>query len=134
MGEDKEFKVHKLILWNASKVFKKMLSGSYKENVENVCIIEDFSPDTMAIMLEYIYNNKICQNLEATESLIRCADKYQIMGLKQALENKFISQLRPENAFYYWEILKRHQTSKNVGTKLLEYVCFHWQDLSYIWK
>lgn len=60
--DDKELFAHKNILSAKSNVFKSMFTTKMSENLNGVINIEDFAPEVIEELLQYIYTGR-CKNL-----------------------------------------------------------------------
>ena len=79
------FSCHKAILTCRSPVFEAMFSHNLRESRHNEVEIKDLLPDTVRIMLQYIYSGHLEPNTDNKE-LLCAADKYQLTQLKTACE------------------------------------------------
>uniref|UniRef100_A0A914R1T0 BTB domain-containing protein n=1 Tax=Panagrolaimus davidi TaxID=227884 RepID=A0A914R1T0_9BILA len=97
--ENKEIKVHKLILKNCSNVFRTMLNSKMKESIENKMEITDFSFDVVETGIKIIYNCKFetTLSIEDLMKLLQFFDKYNIPSLKEKVEPFLIAQISAAN-------------------------------------
>uniref|UniRef100_A0AC35EWY8 BTB domain-containing protein n=1 Tax=Panagrolaimus sp. PS1159 TaxID=55785 RepID=A0AC35EWY8_9BILA len=97
--ENKEIKVHKLLLKNQSNVFRAMLNSSMKESIENKVEIKDFSFDVVETGIKMIYNCNFetSLSLDNLMSLLQFFDKYNIQSLKDKVEQLLIAQISAAN-------------------------------------
>ena len=79
------FSCHKAILSSRSPVFEAMFSHNMQESRHNEVEIEDLQPDTVRIMLQYIYSGHL-DPPTTNKELLCAADKYQLTQLKTACE------------------------------------------------
>ncbi|KAF2085251.1 hypothetical protein K490DRAFT_67899 [Saccharata proteae CBS 121410] len=96
--EDREFKVHKVIVCGQSSYFSKMCDGDWKEAVEGLIKLVDDDPCVVDAMLHFLYNNDYngSGNQDGRVSpllfntlVYSIADKYDIRSLKQTSLEKF---------------------------------------------
>uniref|UniRef100_A0AC35EY46 BTB domain-containing protein n=1 Tax=Panagrolaimus sp. PS1159 TaxID=55785 RepID=A0AC35EY46_9BILA len=97
--ENKEIKVHKLILKNSSNVFRAMFDSKMKESVENKVEIIDFSFDVVETGIKMIYhcNFETFLSIDDQLSLLQFFDKYNISSLKNKVEPLLITQISAAN-------------------------------------
>ena len=79
------FSSHKAILTSRSPVFEAMFSHNLRESRHNEVEIKDLEPDTVRVMLRYIYSGHLEANTNNKE-LLCAADKYQLTQLKTSCE------------------------------------------------
>uniref|UniRef100_A0AC34FRK4 BTB domain-containing protein n=1 Tax=Panagrolaimus sp. ES5 TaxID=591445 RepID=A0AC34FRK4_9BILA len=94
--ENKDFAIaHKLILAARSPVFARMFQSGLKEAQENKVEIKDFSFDIVEAAIKLCYHQSLITDitLEDKEKLLQFFDKYDIVPLKNDLENNLISEI-----------------------------------------
>ncbi|KAI1705072.1 BTB/POZ domain-containing protein [Ditylenchus destructor] len=95
----KSFPAHKCILGQRSEVFRKMFSLPLEEAESGIVEIEDFNPDAISAMLEYMYTgvvkNEVMEKLAL--KLLPLADKYIVIPLKEMCEVFLASKITTEN-------------------------------------
>uniref|UniRef100_A0A914YFE0 BTB domain-containing protein n=1 Tax=Panagrolaimus superbus TaxID=310955 RepID=A0A914YFE0_9BILA len=96
---EKEIKVHKQVLMDASPVLAAMLESGLKESTENKMTVLDFSFEIVEAAIKLCYNRYIPLNftLEDALSIYRFADKYQMKLIMDSLENFLIEKLSSSN-------------------------------------
>ena len=84
--DEKEFRVHKIILSARSGVFATMFCHQdFKENKMSEVVITDCDKDIMEMFLKYIYEGAMGKTtFEAAEGLIDIATKYYVQPLVDA--------------------------------------------------
>lgn len=83
-SEGKEFKVHRVILSDASDVFMTMFTIDMKEKEEGSVAFEDIDSATLEHVLSYIYNGKAqIDDIDKASKVIYAAEKFNIPGLKK---------------------------------------------------
>ena len=81
------FSCHKAILTSRSPVFEAMFSHNLRESRHNEVEINDLEPDSVRIMLKYIYSGNLEPHTNTNNKELLCAaDKYQLTQLKTACE------------------------------------------------
>uniref|UniRef100_A0A914P3M7 BTB domain-containing protein n=1 Tax=Panagrolaimus davidi TaxID=227884 RepID=A0A914P3M7_9BILA len=97
--ENKEIKVHKVILKNCSNVFQAMFNSKMKESIENKMEIKDFSFNVVETGIKMIYNCSFetTLSLEDLMKLLQFFDKYNIQSLKDKVEPFLIAQISAAN-------------------------------------
>ncbi|KAG5670692.1 hypothetical protein PVAND_000939 [Polypedilum vanderplanki] len=87
-AEEKEIKVHKLIL-KRSEVFAKMLNGTSKETQSKIIEIKDIKYEVIVEMCRFLYYDEIPKIDSLALPLLIAADKYMINDLANKCE-KFL--------------------------------------------
>uniref|UniRef100_A0A914PKQ6 BTB domain-containing protein n=1 Tax=Panagrolaimus davidi TaxID=227884 RepID=A0A914PKQ6_9BILA len=97
--ENKEIKVHKIILKNCSNVFRAMFNSKMKESIENKVEINDFFFDVVDTAVKMIYNCNFETSLSMNDliKLLQFFDKYNIQSLKDKVECQLIAQISAAN-------------------------------------
>ncbi|XP_014237864.2 BTB/POZ domain-containing protein At4g08455-like [Trichogramma pretiosum] len=94
----KEIPAHKVVLANASPVFKAMFSHDMMENQSQSVDMMDVKYEAAVEMLRYIYTGSVeAQEFSLTSELLAAAEKYQLEGLKNTCDLKLASNLSTEN-------------------------------------
>uniref|UniRef100_A0A914PQ25 BTB domain-containing protein n=1 Tax=Panagrolaimus davidi TaxID=227884 RepID=A0A914PQ25_9BILA len=97
--ENKEIKVHKLVLKNRSNVFRSMFNSKMKESIENEVEIKDFSFTVVETGIKMIYNCNF-ETFLSFDNLIKLLqffDKYTIQSLKEKVEPFLIARISAAN-------------------------------------
>uniref|UniRef100_A0AC35FKT4 BTB domain-containing protein n=1 Tax=Panagrolaimus sp. PS1159 TaxID=55785 RepID=A0AC35FKT4_9BILA len=94
--------VHKLILASRSARFNSMLYSD--SSTSNGIRINDFQIDTVKLALEFIYDRNIFDNLHVVEAfeMIRFAEKFRMLDLKDKLETFISYRLTPSNVCHFF--------------------------------
>lgn len=100
-ADSKELHVHKVILSISSPVFEKMFEHDMTERKENKVDIEDFNHEVLYEMFRFLYCGKVEKIHEIICDLLRAAEKYSILNLKELCEERMMKSLRKENAIEY---------------------------------
>uniref|UniRef100_A0AC34F6Y4 BTB domain-containing protein n=1 Tax=Panagrolaimus sp. ES5 TaxID=591445 RepID=A0AC34F6Y4_9BILA len=116
--EEKEIKVHRKILMDASPVWTGMFESGMKESVENKMFIEDFPFKIVDAAINIFYSNNVPRkfSFEDILSLYKFADKYEIHLIMDLVEKYFIRKLSPSNVVHLihfskdFSIKKLHQS------------------------
>ena len=84
--DEKEFRVHKMILSARSSVFATMFCHKdFKENKTSEVVITDCDKDVMEMFLKNVYEGAVAKTtFEAAEGLINIATKYDVQPLVDA--------------------------------------------------
>ncbi|KAI6191202.1 Speckle-type POZ protein B [Aphelenchoides bicaudatus] len=96
--DEKEFKVHRLILTSQSTVFKKMFSNKYKESELNEINIEDVKAPVMEEFIYWLYRGAIRKVSDLIEDLFALANKYDVVELKVECVRHLADTLNDENS------------------------------------
>ena len=95
-----KFYAHKYVLAKKSVVFAAMFKHDTIESKNKSINIEDITFEAMKELLRFIYTNDFFDITDSTYfDLIKAADKYQILDLKQKCESEIAEKLMAENAF-----------------------------------
>jgi len=95
-----EFKCHRCILISTCSAFKAMLKGETAENLTNIISIEDSTPESVELMIEFLYTGVIPGIPAAVEmDLFKLANKYshELRPLATACIYSIIENLTVEN-------------------------------------
>ncbi|KAI1701515.1 BTB/POZ domain-containing protein [Ditylenchus destructor] len=110
----KSFLAHKCILGQWSEVFRKMFSLPTEEAKSGIVEIEDFSPEAISAMLEYMYTgvveNEVMEKLAL--ALLALADKYAVIPLKDMCEVSLAFKLTATNVLRAAVFADRYSASK----------------------
>ncbi|XP_076932427.1 BTB/POZ domain-containing protein At1g55760-like [Bidens hawaiensis] len=97
-ASDGSIGAHWAVLAARSPVFKTMFSHDLKEKEMSVINISDMSIETCQVFLNYIYGNIIDQDFITHRlDLLRAADKYDIMDLKDACHESLLDDIDTNN-------------------------------------
>lgn len=81
-----------------SSVFAAMLETNMKEKEQSVVQISDFDGDVVRGMLQYLYTGETPLVSQRGPDLLRIADKYDLLGLKEDCEHAICDNLSVDNA------------------------------------
>ena len=104
-----------------SPVFSRMFSSGMLESTQNVVKIDDFSDDIVKGMLDYIYTGQTGSLPENASELLRIADKYQLLGLKEDCERVIEKNLTIENAAEILALAHIHSANK-LKTRVMVFI------------
>ena len=97
--DERKFYAHKHVLAKKQEVFAAMFKYDTIESKNNSVNIQDVQYEAMEEMLRYIYTGEIFNIADSTRlDLIKAADKYQILDLKEMCEKDIVKTLSDENA------------------------------------
>jgi len=88
-----KFKCHKVILGACSPVLSNMFDNDMKESNTGLLEIEDFEPEVVEAMIEYIYTNEVTKTVRDLDRLLYIADKYDLPGLVKYCYREFSARL-----------------------------------------
>jgi len=121
----RKFPCHKIILASRSSVFKAMLETDMVEKNTSEVKIEDSSPKTVQMMLEYIYMDDIPKQINdvliATD-LIHLSVKYDLPSLTNACEASLLSSLDTDNALAVLVTLDTYRPQCTSRQEVLDYI------------
>ena len=87
--QDQVFPCHRNIIANRSEVLEKMmLSQNWTENEDKTLKIEDFEPETVKMMIHFIYTQQLPEGSKCDLSLLLIADKYDLKDLVKFCEEE----------------------------------------------
>jgi len=89
---------HQNILAARSDVFEAMFDHNMMESKAGEVVIKDFDLKTVKALLTHIYTGEVEYKKEDTAQLIKAADKYQLHGLKQKIEDDLVNDVKIQNA------------------------------------
>lgn len=84
--KDKEFKVHKIVLSQASDVIKTMLTSNFEESRENSASLDNVDSNVFEILVDFIYGDKDSfgakSSIDLLHKIFEAAHYYQIENLQ----------------------------------------------------
>jgi len=101
------FPCHKAILAVRSAVFDRMFDQNMMEAQTGEVDISDVDPETLKLMLEFIYSGQV-EDENYTAELLYAADKYELSGLVNLCANQFKSEVTPDTAAGIILLADRH--------------------------
>lgn len=101
---DKTIKVNRAVLASRSPVFYGMFLNKQTE-----VTIEDVDYETLKVLVEYIYRDRVQDTSKLTLEVRIAAGKYNISGLKALVENHLISNLSKANIEQTLTAAKKHK-------------------------
>jgi hypothetical protein len=102
---NRSFKVHKSILAAASPVFDRMFSVPMVEAQTNEVKIEVIEPNIFEHLLQFVYGQKLPQNLfKVVVDLFKAAHYYEVKDLMEICEDEIEEKLTIENAIQFYEL------------------------------
>jgi len=94
---DQVFYCHKFMLSARSQVFHAMFNSDMVENKSGSVTVEDFHPNVLKEMLQYIYTGCTLAIDKYGRELLAVAEKYQLLKLKTCCEEYLSGTLDVEN-------------------------------------
>jgi speckle-type POZ protein len=82
---------------NKSPVFKAFFQRFSKDD-SNTYNIEDFEPEIIKQMIRFIYTNKLAEDTQPSEALLRIGDKYDVIGLVTFCTRELAKSINVDNA------------------------------------
>lgn len=103
--KDQEFKVHKVIIANASEVMRKMLMNNSMESIQAKCEIYHIEPNIFDHLIRFMYTGQIPISLDVIAiDLFKAAHYYDIRSLMEICEQDMQFRLSTENAIEVLEL------------------------------
>ncbi|GBN95694.1 Speckle-type POZ protein [Araneus ventricosus] len=130
------FPVHKLILSAFSPVFKAMFTKDTQEKTSGFVYISDVHPDTLRLLLSYIYTNTIADlQWKSAEDLFKASDKYGMIDLRDKCSDFLKSNLTVGNCCNILAMADRHH-NQNLRTSVYGFMIKHQSEIfkSDMWK
>ncbi|CAL1292755.1 unnamed protein product [Larinioides sclopetarius] len=130
------FPVHKLILSVSSPVFKAIFTKNMQEKSAGFVDISDVDPDTLRLLLSYIYTNTVPMlQWERAAQLLTAADKYELLDLREQCSAVLISNLSVNNCCSILRIADIHN-DHNLRTVVHGFMIKHNTEIfkSDMWK
>ena len=109
-GGQIQFKCHSFAMALRSDVLKAMLGSDLREKATKEIIIQDFSPQVVGQMIEFIYTDSVQEISKNPTELFTIGDKYNIQGLKQLAAREMVKSLTIENAIANLILLHNNET------------------------
>lgn len=95
--QEKEYKVHKVVLASMSSVFDKTFSDDTEATSKTFDNTENFSADAIEEFLRYFYS-RAAPSEENAKELLTLAVKFDVPDLKLRCETTLVDMIEPENA------------------------------------
>ena len=86
--QDKEFKVHRVVLASQSPVFRAMFEADMKEKQSGVIEVSDITPEAMSDLVTYLYTGTAPNLKTLARELLEAAEKYQLARLLMICETE----------------------------------------------
>ncbi len=124
--KDNEIHCHKFILTSRSDVFRAMFSHDHTtESRTNTITIEDTPKEVLQEFVNYLYTDK-CESLtsdcvEDIGDMLRLADKYNVLSLKQHCENRLVQLINSSTVGEIYNLAYFHNC-EHVGFAVARYV------------
>ncbi|XP_076926296.1 BTB/POZ domain-containing protein At1g55760-like [Bidens hawaiensis] len=120
-ASDGSIGAHRAVLAARSPVFMSMFSHDLKEKEMSIINITDMSIEACEVFLSYIYGNIIDQDfLDHRLDLLRAADKYDVMELKDACHESLSQDIDTSN------VLERLQNASLYHLPKLKICCMQY--------
>lgn len=81
------FHTHKFLLASRSDYFKAMIINDTRESKAGRVELDDVEPDTMCIILEYLYTSKVTITIENVQNILMAASRFQMDELVSFCED-----------------------------------------------
>uniref|UniRef100_A0A3Q3A8B3 Kelch like family member 10 n=1 Tax=Kryptolebias marmoratus TaxID=37003 RepID=A0A3Q3A8B3_KRYMA len=99
--EEVEFPVHKVILCNCTPYFRAFFTR-WANLEKTVFRISGLSPDTMRLILDYVYAGSLSVTENNVQELLIAADQFNILEVVHVCCSFLIEMLRPNNCIGIW--------------------------------
>lgn len=120
-ASDGSIGAHRAVLAARSPVFQSMFSHNLKEKEMSIINISDMSIEACQAFLNYIYGNIVDQDFLAHRlDLLRAADKYDVMDLKEACHESLLEDIDTNN------VLERLQNASLYCLPKLKICCMQY--------
>lgn len=95
---DQKFNVHKNILASNCEYFQAMFKDGFKESTEKEIEIPDVDPKIFEIILKFIYNDQLPEDLEPiAKELLPAADRFLVPPVVKKCKDKLCEMISLEN-------------------------------------
>jgi len=121
---DKQFKCHRAVLASMSSVFQAMLENEmFMEKHENFVKIDDFLPEIVQAMLEFMSTGDIPEGMkDKALDLIRLADKYDLQDLVKVCESSLADNISVQNVIESLIVLDLTVPKSQHRQKLINFI------------
>jgi len=131
------FKCHSVILAARSNVFRAMLMNDMREKATKVIKLEDVEPDVFRAILNHMYGGEISNftDQEKASKILKAADEYELLELKQKCEKNLCSHLTIHNCLDHLITADLHNAT-NLKDLAVKYVVENAQEVTHLpsWK
>ncbi|KAH0561618.1 hypothetical protein KQX54_018115 [Cotesia glomerata] len=119
---------HKVILAAHSEVFAKMLQSEMKEAKNNEINIEDLDPEIILEMLHYCYKGtlKTTNNVQIVLQVLKVADIYQIIKLKDFCEHRLMIEISSDNVLDIIDVAD-DSNAVDLRQEAIEFIAEHYE-------
>lgn len=125
--EDKEIRVHTLILSARSPVLHAMLHSNMVERIQGVIHIEDASMEVVQQMVRYMYTAKVQHDFTRTKELLVLANKYQVLELVNYCSSRIFESLSEDNALEIGMFGEMHNSEVLIHS-CAKFICYDMTD------
>lgn len=121
--DDREFKVHKVILVARSPVFASMFEHDMAEKKDNEVDIPDCTAESFEVFLHYLYSGSV-ETLSSSNvyNVYYAADKYRVDDLKEKCVKYMIKNISVET-FCDVIALSLHHSESKLQKRATEFFC-----------
>ncbi|XP_043119148.1 kelch-like protein 10 [Puntigrus tetrazona] len=128
-ANDREFRVHKIILCGCSPYFRVLFSTSWTRTTQNVLDIPGMSQNVLSLIIQYAYTGRVFITEENVSELLVAADQFLISGLVEACCQFLESRLRPENCIGVCVFAKDFHSCSKLRRKAQLYILRHFEEV-----
>lgn len=79
--ENKEFPAHRIVLAACSDYFCAMFTNDMAESQKNVVKLQGLAPETMDVLLDFVYTETVKVSVENVQALLPAACLLQLTGM-----------------------------------------------------
>eukprot|EP00930_Biecheleria_cincta_P007850 TRINITY_DN109129_c0_g1_i1.p1 TRINITY_DN109129_c0_g1~~TRINITY_DN109129_c0_g1_i1.p1 ORF type:complete len:312 (-),score=57.51 TRINITY_DN109129_c0_g1_i1:160-1026(-) len=101
-----EIPCHRAVLAEASPVLAAAVESTMREGREGRLEIKDVEASAVKAMLQYMYTGEVNCDANALASALLLADRYDVKGLFQAVQEQILEKLDASNIFSISKVLK----------------------------
>ncbi|XP_035671354.1 kelch-like protein 21 [Branchiostoma floridae] len=116
-AEEEEFPCHRAVLAASSLYFRLLLLGDFRERLEEKVRLEDVTPGTLRLLLDYSYTGRIRITADNVEDLVHASGLLQFPDVTDACCRYLTHNLRPDNCVQVMKLAEDYFL-----TELSEYV------------
>lgn len=129
-AQGKDFTAHRNILSAGSDYFRGLFTNQMKEEKQDVFEYDEFEPNTIETILNFLYTGDISLNEDNAQDIIALADYMIIPSLKEIGTQFLQKQITSHNCFELY-IFSKHYQCHNLEHKVNDFINYNFAMLCF---